>query len=67
MWVRFLRRYRFIPPEDRRIGWRYEAGAVRNVRRVCGRKAIKAGAAVEVPTPSREEASRWRADSYARG
>jgi len=55
MWVRFLRRYDFNPPERYgRSTITYQAGALVLVRRVCALEAIALGAAELAARPLRE-------------
>ena len=52
MWVRFLRAFRWDPPERRgQTTVLYPAGAVLFVRRICAEAAIAAGAAVTTTRP----------------
>jgi len=54
MWVRFTRPFDFDPPErGGRVTIAFAAGAIRFVRRCCGKAALAAGAAVPVGRPAR--------------
>lgn len=52
MWVRFLRDYRFRPPEKCGVTIAYKAGMVEFVRGVCGQQAIAEGKAVSAVRPA---------------
>ncbi|WP_296584233.1 hypothetical protein [Xanthobacter sp.] len=52
MWVRFLRAFRWDPPERRgNTTIVYPAGAVLFVRRICAEAAVASGAAVITTRP----------------
>lgn len=51
--VRFLRDFPYRPSMERRTTIRYRAGYEGTVKRECAKAAIAAGAAEEVPNPSR--------------
>lgn len=47
-WVSFNKRFRWVPPEKPRVSVVYKAGKQYNVREVCAKEAVKAGAAKRV-------------------
>lgn len=56
MWVRFLRRFAWSPPE--RMGRTtivFPAGIVRFVRRQCAADAVAAGAAIPTTRPDKDQ------------
>jgi hypothetical protein len=57
MWILFLARYDFNPPERHgRTTITYEAGELVLVRRVCAELALARGVAVPAERPAREVA-----------
>lgn len=58
MWIRV--KYRFEDRPHPRQVVVYAPGRAYSVTRRCGEEAIKAGKAVEIPAPTREEATEWQ-------
>ncbi len=57
-WLRFTATYNYVAKHAVTI--RYPAGYVGNVPTPCARLAVAAGMAVAIPTPTRDEASKWQ-------
>lgn len=55
MRVRFTEPYDYTPSADRRVTYAYAAGAEETVKRECGDAAVKAGKAVEIDAPPRQD------------
>jgi hypothetical protein len=54
MWIRFLRRYDWTVPEDRRVSLDYLEGCTYNVRKHWAEEMIGKGVAVPTRAPPRK-------------
>lgn len=48
VWVKFSRRFRWVPSDRKTVTVKYKGGSTANVTRACAREAIAAGKAEKV-------------------